>query len=178
MNSNVGLSLEGDVDYLAKRGVDQEAQWLSPQEMRLWRAWLDVTWRVERAVSEQIRRDAGITHNEYGILTMLSQAPDRAARMSAISAAMHIPRTRLTHQIDRMQCAGLVSRRPFPSDSRVVLVELTDLGADLLTRTAADHARTVRSAFLDALDPDQIHTLTGLLEATNTHMQARPAADE
>lgn len=149
--------------------METEQLWLSPEEMHLWRAWLEVAWRVERGVSEQIRRDAGITHNEYAILTMLSQLPDHAARMSAISQAMHIPRTRLTHQIDRMECAGLVHRRPFAGDSRVVLVELTGQGADLLTRTAPGHARTVRSVLLGALDPDQIHTLTDLLEATTAH---------
>jgi DNA-binding MarR family transcriptional regulator len=82
---------------------------------------------------------------------------------------MHIPRTRLTHQINRMESAGLVRRRPFTGDSRVVVVELADQGADLLTRTAPGHARTVRSALLDGLDPDQIRTLTGLLEATTAH---------
>ncbi|MFF4806403.1 MarR family winged helix-turn-helix transcriptional regulator [Streptomyces sp. NPDC001351] len=154
--------------------MEAEPTWLSPEEMRLWRAWVDVSWRVEREVSEQIRRDAGITHNQYAILTALSQLPDRSARMSAISEGTHIPRTRLTHQIDRMECAGLIRRRPFAGDSRVVMVELTDQGADLLTRTAPGHARTVRSALLDALGPDEIRTLTGLLEANTAHSE--PAA--
>lgn len=163
---------------MAKRRGDKEPRWLSPEEMRLWRAWLDVTWSVEREVSEQIRRDAGITHNEYTILTALSQLPDRAARMSVLSDGMHIPRTRLTHQIDRMVSAGLVRRRSFPGDSRVILVELTETGADLLTRTAPGHARTVRSVLLDAFDADQIRTLTNLLETTILHLQTRQATGE
>ncbi|MFJ9908798.1 MarR family winged helix-turn-helix transcriptional regulator [Streptomyces sp. NPDC101152] len=149
--------------------MEQEEPWLSPAEGRLWQAWIDASWRIERRVSEQIRRDAGISHNEYAILALLSRSPGRAARMSTISDVAQIPRTRLTHQVDRLERLGVVRRGSSADDARVIMVELTKEGAELLERAAPCHVRTVRAALLDALDPEQIDTLTGLLELILAH---------
>ncbi|MEU3779732.1 MarR family transcriptional regulator [Streptomyces sp900129855] len=157
--------------------MEQEGLWLSSAEERLWQAWIDVSWRIERRVGEQIRRDGGISHNEYAILALLSQSPGRAARMSTISGVAQIPRTRLTHQVDRLERLGVVRRGSSADDARVIMVELTDEGAELLARAAPCHVRTVRAALLDALDSEQVDTLTGLLELVLAHLEGSQAAE-
>ena len=149
--------------------MEQEEPWLSPAEGRLWQAWIDASWRIERRVGEQIRRGAGISHNEYAILALLLRSPGRAASMSTISGVAQIPRTRLTHQVDRLERLGVVRRGSSGDDARVIMVELTHEGVELLARAAPCHVRTVRAALLDALDSEQIDTLTGLLELILAH---------
>lgn len=154
----------------------RQEHWLSADEARLWRAWIDTTWRIERRVGEQVRRDADISHNEYAVLAVLSEAPGRATRMSAIAEIAQIPRTRLTHQVVRLEGLGLVRRGTSAQDGRVIMVELTDSGATLLARTAACHARTVRATLLDALSPGQVGELTALLETVLAHLKSSESA--
>ena len=63
----------------------QQPRWLDTEESQAWRALVKTLARLPAALDAQLRRDAGISHFEYQVLALLSEAPDRTLRMSALA---------------------------------------------------------------------------------------------
>ena len=64
----------------------QEPRWLDPEEQQAWRALASALVRLPAALDAQLHRDAGISHFEYQVLALLSEAPGRTPRMSELAA--------------------------------------------------------------------------------------------
>ena len=54
-------------------------RWLDPAEMAAWLAFLEVSHLLERAIEQQLRQDAGLSHAQYQILSRLEAAGRRGA---------------------------------------------------------------------------------------------------
>ena len=63
----------------------QEPRWLDAEERQTWLALASALNRLPAALDAQLRRDAGISHFEYQVLALLSEAPGRTLRMSALA---------------------------------------------------------------------------------------------
>jgi hypothetical protein len=63
----------------------QESHWLDAEEQQTWLALAGTLIRLPAALDAQLRRDAGISHFEYQVLALLSEAPVRTLRMSALA---------------------------------------------------------------------------------------------
>ncbi|WP_104118920.1 MarR family winged helix-turn-helix transcriptional regulator [Arthrobacter sp. B1805] len=95
-------------------------------------------------------------------MSTLSMAADEPLRVSRVAANLGIRVPSATEQIIKLEQAGLVSRQPDPTDSRAVLVQLTDKG-----RAAWEEASLRRNervaALLEHLDDDERATLAAAL---------------
>ena len=130
-------------------------RWLDPAEMAAWLAFLEVSHLMERAIEQQLRQDAGLSHAQYEILSRLEAADGGRLRMSELADVIVVSRSGLTYQITQLEKAGLVRRDKCPSDERGVLAILTGAGRAALTRAAPGHLRVVRDNLIDALTPAQ-----------------------
>ena len=91
-------------------------------------AWLRLVAVVELlpgVLDAQLRRDAGLTHFEYFVLAMLSEAPERTLRMTALAQRTNATLPRLSHVVRRLEDRGLVERFPCPEDGRATNARLT-----------------------------------------------------
>ena len=113
----------------------------------------------------QLRRDAGLMHFEYFVLAMLSEAPKRTLRMSALAAQTNSTPARLSHVVTRLEDRGFVERFPCPEDARATNARLTDSGWRKVREAAPGHAANVRENVIDALTPGQVRQLAGIAEA-------------
>ncbi|MDF2825989.1 MAG: MarR family transcriptional regulator [Mycobacterium sp.] len=116
-------------------------------------------------LDSQLRRDAGLMHFEYMVLAMLSEAPTRTLRMSALAAQTNSTPPRLSHVVRRLEDRGLVQRFACPEDARATNARLTDAGWSMVREAAPGHAANVRACVLDALTPEQVDQLSGIAEA-------------
>ena len=66
------------LSYAVLMDVPQEPRWLDAEESQAWRALAKTLERLPAALDAQLRRDAGISHFEYQVLALLSEAPDIA----------------------------------------------------------------------------------------------------
>ena len=82
MSLNVQLSNPGPVTYPRRVG---EPRWLTAEEQRAWRAYLESTVLLFDALDHQLQQDAGMPHGYYEILVRLSESPSRAMRMSELA---------------------------------------------------------------------------------------------
>jgi MarR family protein len=78
------------------------------------------------ALDAQLRCDAGISHFEYQVLALLSEAPGRTLRMSELATMAEGSLPRLSQVVARMEQRGWVRRTPDPADGRYTLAILTD----------------------------------------------------
>ena len=147
-----------------------DQRWLDPGEMAAWLAFLDVSHRLDRVIEQQLRRDAGLSHAQYEILSRLEAAPGGRLRMSDLADVIIVSRSGLTYQVTQLERAGLVRRAKSPSDDRGVLAILTPDGRAALLRAAPGHLRVVREYLIDVLTPAQLTALTSALEAARPRL--------
>ncbi|MCX4548128.1 MULTISPECIES: MarR family winged helix-turn-helix transcriptional regulator [unclassified Streptomyces] len=132
--------------------------WLSDAEQCAWRTYLD----VNRLLTYQLEKDLqpfGLTMNDYEILVNLSEAEDKRMRMSDLAAATLQSKSRLSHQITRMEKAELVRREHCESDRRGLFAVLTDLGGETMQKVAPHHVASVRNHFVGLLTPEALADL-------------------
>jgi DNA-binding MarR family transcriptional regulator len=152
-------------------------RWLSPQEQRAWRAYLESTKVLIDALDRQLQRSADMPHAYYEIVVRLSEAPDRSLRMSELADLTLSSRSRLSHAIARLEERGWVARVNCETDRRGQLATLTDAGFAVLAAAAPDHVETVRKYVIDALTPDQLEQLAVISETILSRVEAAAAPD-
>jgi DNA-binding MarR family transcriptional regulator len=138
--------------------------WLTDEEMRAWLACIDLTTLLNDYLDRHLRRDAGMSHSTYRLLSRLSAAPDRALRMTELAEALRITRSRLSHALAKLEQAGWVSRQDDPVDKRGQVATLTDAGQAVLTAAAPGHVAAVRGAVFDHLTAAQVRQFRDVAE--------------
>lgn len=134
-------------------------RWLSEQEQRTWRLFVQACESVFAATDAQLIRDSGLPHGYYEILVHLSEAPGRALRMTQLARASTYSKSRLSHAVARLEERGWVQRRDCPTDRRGQIAQLTDEGFAALAAAAPGHVEQVRRSLIDVLTPEQMEQL-------------------
>lgn len=134
-------------------------EWLSTQEQASWRSWLSAVTLLTDRLNRDLLAEHGLSGMDYEILVRLSETPDRRIRMSDLADRTLASRSRLSHQIDRMERAGLVERESCADDRRGAFAVLTDAGWERLVQAAPDHVRSVRDHLVDVLTPEEFAAL-------------------
>ena|SRR6476660_7832451 len=145
-----------------------ETRWLDDDERQAWLRLIAVAELLPAALDTQLRHDAGLTHFEYFVLAMLSEAPDHTLRMTALAQRTNATLPRLSHVVRRLEDRGLVERFPCPEDGRATNARLTPAGWDTVVATAPGHVNKVRELVLDPLSPAQVAQLRGIGDALLT----------
>jgi DNA-binding MarR family transcriptional regulator len=145
--------------------VSDSTRWLDAEEQCAWRAYLTATRGLSDVLDRELQRDSGIPHAYYEILVRLSEAPDRALRMSSLAESSNSSRSRLSHAVARLEEAGWVERRDCPTDRRGQVAVLTDKGFAALEAAAPGHVRGVREHLFDRLTREQVRQLREISEA-------------
>jgi len=141
-----------------------QARWLNAEERHAWRAFCGVFLRLDAALDAQLRRDAGMRHFEYGVMSSLSQAPGRSMRMTDLAANADGSLPRLSQVISRLEAKGWARRTPDPTDRRSTLAVLTDAGNEQLFAAAPAHVEEVRRLIFDPLTKAQVQQLARICE--------------
>jgi DNA-binding MarR family transcriptional regulator len=135
--------------------AERVTQWLTDEEQRAWRIHLDVS----RLLMYQLERDLqpfGLTNNDYEILVNLSEAEDHRMRMSDLAKSTLQSKSRLSHQITRMESAGLVRRENCESDRRGLYAVLTESGWETMRKIAPHHVASVRAHFISHIGAEDL----------------------
>jgi DNA-binding MarR family transcriptional regulator len=137
----------------------QEPRWLDAEERQAWLALASTLVRLPAALDAQLRRDAGLSHFEYQVLALLSEAPGRTLRMSALAMLAEGSLPRLSQVVARLEQRGWVRRTPDPADGRYTLATLTGQGQAKVTQAAPGHVQEVRRLVFDPLTKTQSRQL-------------------
>jgi DNA-binding MarR family transcriptional regulator len=157
-----------------------EPNWLNPREDRAWRAFVNAHNQLEVHLSRRLQ-ESGLSGADYEVLAVLSALD--GDRMSArdLCNALVWEKSRLSHQVRRMEKDGLISREPNPDDARSTMVCLLPAGRAAIEKAAPGHVEDVRRNFTDLLTPAELDMLTALNERVLHHLAKdddSPAEDE
>jgi len=129
---------------------------LTEEELAAWVGLIALVDLLPGVLDSQLRRDAGLTHFEYYVLAMLSEAPERTRRMSSLASQTNATLPRLSNVVRRLEDRGLTERLTPTDDLRASDVRLTAAGWHKVQTTAVGHVAHVREEVIDALTPEQV----------------------
>jgi DNA-binding MarR family transcriptional regulator len=130
---------------------------LSPHELRVWHAFIFMNEDVLGRVGRDIAQATELSGSEFGVLSRLAAVSKGEMRQQALATLMSWDKSRLSHQLTRMQERELIERRPI--DGKTVLVVLTKVGREKLDAARPVHAASVRKNLLSRLSQEQINTI-------------------
>ena len=112
--------------------------------LELWRhlqlVHLQLTHRLHRGLVDEV----GISYQDYVVLTELVAGPQRVI---ALARRVGFEKSRLSHQLDRLERDGFVQRRPATRDRRGAEVAITAAGRRLQRRASPAHVARVDALF-------------------------------
>ncbi|MFC5821657.1 MarR family winged helix-turn-helix transcriptional regulator [Nonomuraea harbinensis] len=110
-----------------------------------------------------VYRRYGLAEGEFDVLATLRRAGEPFERAPGELAAHTMVTTgAMSKRIDRLERAGLVTRRRSASDGRGRVVALTAAGRELIDEAFTEHMRNERR-LLDCLPPEEAAQLESLL---------------
>ena len=135
------------------------AGWLNEQQQAVWRAWVTASTLLPDTLSRELQEAHGMSLADYEVMVHLSERADHRLRMSELAERTLVSRSRLTHQVDRMESVGWVERVPCSEDRRGSWAVLTDAGFAALVAAAPTHVDGVRRHLVDLLGSTEFANL-------------------
>jgi len=132
---------------------------VSPEEWDLWRDYFRGGRELVAALDRRLQSDAGISHPEYLVLLSLWDAEEHSLRTGELAEELSWEKSRVSHQVARMEARGLVERRECETDARGVWVVLTPDGSRLLLRATRDHTAAIREWFFELMSDEEKRVL-------------------
>ncbi|MEU0373724.1 MarR family transcriptional regulator [Streptomyces sp. NPDC006283] len=141
--------------------------------------------RCHRRIDAELTRTFalhGLDRASFDVLATLRRSgPAHRLTPAGLMRSAMVTSGAITQRLDRLEARGLVTRTPSESDGRVVHVELTEEGLELVDRVLPDHLATenrVLSALTDAERRTLAGTLRGLLESLGDTVPDESLPDE
>ena len=147
-----------------------EPRWLTPAQARAWLGYRRMHALLDLQVARDLAKDSGLSEADYDVLSNLSESDQHMLRLTDLAAHMLWSKSRLSHQVTRMQQRGLVERQSCPSDGRGAVLTLTTAGWQVITAAAPLHVESVRRHFIDLLSAEQIRVLGEIAETVTAHL--------
>lgn len=147
-----------------------EPNWLNEEEAKAWRGFVLMDQLVFAQVERDSWADSRLSGADYAVLVNLSEDENRQVRMSDLANRMTWSKSRLSHQVSRMEKRGLVERKVCGEDARGAWVVLTSKGFETIEKAAPAHVESVRRHFFAALSPEQVKALGDITDAVVTHL--------
>jgi DNA-binding MarR family transcriptional regulator len=154
-------------------GGSGQPRWLNVEEMRAWRAYVVGKTLLDSQLNRDLQEEHQLALADYELLVRLSEAPGGQVRMSTLAEQVASSKSRISHQVGRMEKAGLVRRQECPGDRRGVLAVLTNHGQEVLRSAAPTHVRGVRGNLIDLLSEQERLVLAEVFERVVSHQRGQ-----
>ena len=146
----------------------QTAAWESYQRMRVL-----LTRRINRELSQK----TGLSEADYEILAALTDAQAESVRVLALRCGLAWEKSRLSHQLSRMEARGLLTREECIEDNRGSVVRVTEAGRKLAAEARVHYEEAVQRYVTDVLTPEQLQALGAIAETVRAQLEeAHPHA--
>ncbi|WP_326945645.1 MarR family transcriptional regulator [Amycolatopsis sp. NBC_01307] len=149
---------------------ERPVRWLDEAESDAWRSYIVATLRLRQRLHRELADRHDVSLTDYEVLVCLEIQPERRMRMSELAVLMGSTKSRLSHQVGRLEDAGMVRRVRDPEDKRGVITELTDDGVRLLESAAPTHVEGVREHLIDLLSPEEQATIAAAFGRVLDHL--------
>ncbi|MEV6877143.1 MarR family transcriptional regulator [Amycolatopsis sp. NPDC051128] len=128
---------------------------LTPEQWELWHTWMQAHRLLSRELDRDLQRQYGISKTEFSVLVTLHQAHGGRMRVGELAESLDWEKSRVAHQLTRMENRELVNRTDNESNGRRAGISLTAKGRGVVQDALLGHADNIRRYFFETLAPDQ-----------------------
>jgi DNA-binding MarR family transcriptional regulator len=121
-----------------------------------WTAYQGLRAQLTGRINRELTRATGLSEPDYEVLLALTEAKQQTLRSLELRCGLDWEKSRLSHQLKRMEERGLVKRDPCATDSRSVDIRLTDAGKAAFAAARHCHEAAVELYFASALTEEQL----------------------
>ncbi|MFF3139235.1 MarR family winged helix-turn-helix transcriptional regulator [Streptomyces mirabilis] len=125
------------------------------------------------ASSRGLQRDSGISKAEFSVLVTLWRATGREMRVGELSESLDWDKSRVSHQLTRMEKRGFVKRTQYGADGRRAGIGLTAEGRRAAQSAILVHADNIRRHFFSSLTPEQAVVIRAWSEQAVARIEPR-----
>jgi DNA-binding MarR family transcriptional regulator len=133
---------------------------LTTRETQLWQAWLKMSEAVTSQVARDVAEGSGLSAADYAILERLTEIGNGRLRQRELALALNWDKSRISHQLTRMQERNLLTRSKTIEDGSQVAI--TRAGREALEQARPIHAQAVRRHLIARLTPEHAATILTL----------------
>ncbi|MGQ0632422.1 MAG: MarR family winged helix-turn-helix transcriptional regulator [Sporichthyaceae bacterium] len=152
-------------------------RWLDEREQQAWRGSLAMWARLQAELAREMAAGSELSMADFAVLVTLTEACGGRVRAFSLARELTWEKSRLSHQLTRMEKRGLVCRAECPEDARGQVVAVTEAGRAAIEAAAPAHVEAVRRLFMDHLRPDQIEALTEISATVLSALDTRPGGE-
>jgi DNA-binding MarR family transcriptional regulator len=134
----------------------------TPQELALLEQWNALQLGFRRLTDQlscDLGNSTGLAPSSFQVLWFLLTTPGRCAPMNQLTQTLGFTTAGTTKVADRLAEAGLLERRPQPTDRRVTLAALTDDGHQIAITAARTFAQALQERVIGPLSEERFASL-------------------
>jgi len=147
---------------------------LTPDQLRAYLAFTELSALVRPAVEDQLREAAELSYVQFQLLARLGDTADGSMRMTDLADGVVYSRSGLTYQAQLLEQRGLITRSPSPDDERSTIATITAAGRDTLTVVFPGHIATVSELLFTGVTDEDARDLARILGGASDRLRAAP----
>ena len=140
-------------------------------DSKAWRAFHKIGTSLLPHLGRQITNHSGISGAEYVVLVALSELTVPNVNLNRLANGLGWEISRMSHQIARMDDAGLVKKTKNLEDSRCFDVSITTKGRKIAEAAIPLQSIEINHCFSEVLTQAQMKSLIEISEAISSHMK-------
>ena len=140
-------------------------------DSKAWRAFHKIGTSLLPHLGRQITNHSGISGAEYVVLVALSELPVPSVNLNRLATGLGWEISRMSHQVSRMDEAGLVKKTKNLEDSRCFDVSITANGRKIAEAAIPLQSKEINHCFSQVLTQAQMKSLIEISEAISSHMK-------
>ena len=140
-------------------------------DSKAWRAFHKIGTSLLPHLGRQITNHSGISGAEYVVLLSLYELTEPKVNLNRLAQSLGWEISRMSHQVTRMEDAGLVKKTKNLHDSRCFEVSLTSKGRKIVEVAIPLQSKEINHCFSEVLTHAQMKSLIEISEAISTHMK-------
>ena len=140
-------------------------------DSKAWRAFHKIGTSLLPHLGRQITNHSGISGTEYVVLVALSELTVPNVNLNRLATGLGWEISRMSHQVSRMDEAGLVKKTKNLEDSRCFDVSITAKGRKIAEAAIPLQSKEINHCFSQVLTQAQMKSLIEISEAISSHMK-------
>ena len=140
-------------------------------DSKAWRSFHKIGTSLLPHLGRQVTNHSGISGAEYVVLVALSELAAPSVNLNRLATGLGWEISRMSHQISRMNDAGLVKKTVNVKDSRCFDVSITTKGKRIAEEAIPLQSKEINHCFSDVLTQAQMKSLIEISEAISNHMK-------
>jgi DNA-binding MarR family transcriptional regulator len=137
----------------------------------VWSRFQVIYGHLAGEINRALYRETGLSEADAAVLIALLETPDSQLHSFELRCGLAWEKSRLSHQLRRMEARGLIERAVCPDDARSSLIRLTAAGEAQANTARQVLGGAIRQSLEGALSEDQLEQLATMADAMLAHLE-------